>query len=111
MHEISGLMTHSYDRSAKLYKRVRNIKAHHHDSNASSFRSIDIVFGVHTASYGSSAVVVQVVMQLAVSCSELLLLQEERIVEQCQSVEDVEVELCEHCQLERYQKKYLNKPS
>lgn len=38
-------------------------------------------------------------MQMAISCAEFLLFKEERIVEQGQGIEDVEVELRSRCQL------------
>lgn len=48
---------------------------------------------IHTTCDGIRLVVIQVIVQLAISGAELLLLQEQCVVHQGQSVEDVELKL------------------
>ena len=61
------------------------------------------VLGVHTTGEWCSAVVVQVIVEIAISSAEALLFQEEWIVEEGEGVEDVEfglrylLERCNYC--------------
>ena len=66
---------------------------YHDYSYPSPFRSIDTVFRVDTTGHRRRAVVVEVVVQLTVTTAEFQLFQEERIVQESEGVEDVEIEL------------------
>ena len=74
-------------------RRTRKFHTYHDYSHTSPFRSIDTVFRVDTAGHLRRAVVVKIVVQLTVATAEFQLFQEERIVQECESVEDVEIEL------------------
>lgn len=63
----------------------------HNKTNPTHVLLIRPVPAVNTASDGVRAVVEKVVMQLAISGSELLLLQEQRVVHERQGVEDVKL--------------------
>lgn len=56
-------------------------ESYHNHTNAASLRGIDSVLSIDTAGYWSCTVIIQIVMQLAVSGAEPLLLEEERVVE------------------------------
>jgi hypothetical protein len=52
-----------------------------------------LVSRINAAGDGRRAVVVEVVVQRSVSCAKALLFEEERVVEECESIEDVEASL------------------
>lgn len=64
----------------------------HDRSNAAQAILVQLVQLVHTACNGVHPVVEQVIMQLAIAGTELLLLEEQTIVHERQSVEDVKLE-------------------
>ena len=65
----------------------------HHDTHPASLRSINVVLGVNTTRYRCSPIVVQVVVQLAISCSKFEGFQEQRVVQESKCIEDIEIEL------------------
>ena len=62
----------------------------HDNTNATTLLDINLVLCIDTRRQICGAVVEQVVVQLAIASTELLVCQEERIVEEGKSVEDVE---------------------
>lgn len=68
-------------------------QTYHDYTNAPSSGSINVILDVNTPRYRCGAVVVQVVMQLAISCSEFERFQEQWVVQKGQGIEDVEIEL------------------
>ncbi|KAI6760826.1 hypothetical protein HG530_009686 [Fusarium avenaceum] len=79
--QILRLSTHSF--SASILR--------HHQSDAAEVVLVKLVFAVNTTGNRVDAVVEQVVVKLTITSTKLLLLQEERIVHQCQSVEHIEL--------------------
>lgn len=71
------------------------IRSKHNNTDTASPLFIDIVLHVDSSGNGLGAVVVDIVVQLAVSRSELLLFEEQWVVQQSQGVEDIEVILYE----------------
>lgn len=62
----------------------------HDNTHTTALSSIDLVLGVDTRRQISSAVVEEVIMKLTISRAELLIGKEERVIEECEGVEDVE---------------------
>ncbi len=69
--------------------------SYHDYPNTPSPRGVDVILGVNAASYGCGPVIVQIIMQLPISSTELLLLEEQGVVKQCQGIKDVKIELVE----------------
>ena len=65
----------------------------HHDTDSTHVVFACIVLLVDSTGDFGGSVVEKVVMQTSVSGAKELLLQEERVVKQCQSIEDVESRL------------------
>lgn len=65
----------------------------HNQSNTPHMFRTRLIPRINATRYWRRAVVVQVVMQRAVSSAEALFVEEERVVERCEGVEDVEASL------------------
>lgn len=65
----------------------------HYQANATQVLLVQLVSPIHAASNRGRTVVEEVVVELAVTGAELLLLQEEAVVEQGQAVEDIKLVL------------------
>lgn len=54
----------------QMFDREKLFKTYHYHPYPTSLRSINVVLSVNTSGYRCSPVVVQIVVQLAISCSE-----------------------------------------
>lgn len=76
-----------------LHPLITSCDLQHYQANATQVLLVKLVSPVHAASNGGRTVVEKVVVELTVTGAELLLLQEEAVVEQRQTVEDIELVL------------------
>ena len=78
---------------AKLARRraSESSTTYHDNTNTSPLRRVRIILGMHATGYQRSAVIVKVVMQLPVSCTEPLLLEKQWVIKKGQRIEYVEI--------------------
>lgn len=77
-----------------LFARLANVNTLQHDNtNTSSHLVVYLVSRIYTRRQVGGTIVEEVVMQLTISSTELLIDQEERVVEESQRVEDIEPSL------------------
>jgi hypothetical protein len=62
----------------------------HDNTHTTTLSSINLILGINTRRYICGTVVEEVVVQLTISRAEFLIDEEERVVEECEGVEDVE---------------------
>lgn len=74
-----------------IYIRQNVNSSRQDQSDTAQIAIIKLVLLVHASGYGVSPVVEEVIVQLAVTCAKLLLLQEEAVVHERQGVEDVKL--------------------
>jgi hypothetical protein len=65
----------------------------HNNTHTTTLSSVDLILGINARRYICGTVVEEVVVQLTVSRAEFLVDEEERVVEECEGVEDVEFSL------------------
>lgn len=63
----------------------------HHQANATQMLLIQLILGIHTTANRVRPIIKQVVMQLSVAATKLLLLQEQAVVHERQGVEDIQL--------------------